>query len=80
MRSDRLNLFSGLSKNKVFLGIMIAICVMQVIFVCFGGAILRTMPLTLSEWKLTLLVSLAVLPADFIRKLTFRALGGKKGY
>lgn len=80
MRSDRLNLFTGLSKNKIFLCIMAAISVMQVIFICYGGALLRTMPLTIYEWGLTLLISFAVIPADFIRKLLFRLLGGKKGY
>jgi len=80
MRSDRLNLFSGISENKIFLCIMLAICVIQVFFICFGGPILRTLPLTLSEWLKTLLISFAVIPADFIRKLLFRAFGGKKGY
>ncbi len=79
-RTDRLNLFSNLGKNRVFLLIMAVICVIQIAFVYLGGSVLRTTPLTLDELTKTLLLSLAVIPAEFLRKLVWRLLGHKNGY
>ena len=79
-RTDRLNLFAGLSKNKVFLFIMAAICIIQVVFIYLGGDVLRTVPLDKNELLFTLGISLLVIPADFIRKTVMRLFGLKNGY
>jgi magnesium-transporting ATPase (P-type) len=79
-RIDRLNLFSDIVKNKVFLLIMTLICAIQIIFIYLGGSVLRTVPLNTSELLCTLGISLFVIPADFLRKLLWRALGNKNGY
>jgi magnesium-transporting ATPase (P-type) len=79
-RTDRLNLFAGLIKNKVFLLIMIAICFIQIVFIYLGGEVLRTVPLEARELSITLLISLLVIPADFLRKLIMRLIGMKNGY
>ena len=79
-RTDRLKLFAGLRKNPVFLGIMIAILVIQIAFVYLGGSVLRTAPLTLPELLLTMLLSLSVFPAELIRKALWRLRGKKNGY
>ena len=79
-RSDRLKLFAGLRKNPVFLGIMAAVLFIQLLFVYLGGAVLRTTPLTARELLVTMLVSLSVFPLEFLRKLLWRALHGKRGY
>ncbi len=79
-RTDRLGLFAGLGKNPVFLGIMLAVLVIQLLFVYLGGAVLRTMPLTPRELTVTMLVSLSVFPLELLRKLFWRFLHGKKGY
>ncbi len=79
-RTDRLNIFSDISKNKVFLLIMAMISVIQVVFIYLGGPVLRTMPLELSELLFTLALSFLVVPLDFLRKIIYRALGNKKGY
>ncbi len=79
-RTDRLNFFSNLGKNRVFLLIMALICVIQIAFVYLGGGVLRTMPLTPTELCKTLLISLAVIPAEFLRKLVWRIFGHKTGY
>ncbi len=76
-RTDRLNLFAGLKKNPVFILIMCAILVIQLVFVYLGGSVLRTAPLTPQELIATMSISLAVIPADFIRKVLFR---GKSRY
>ena len=79
-RTDRLNLAAGLLKNKVFILIMTLICFIQIAFIYLGGDILRTVPLNKKELFVTLAVSLAVIPADFIRKCIMRLLGIKNGY
>lgn len=79
-RTDRLRLFAGLGKNKVFLGIMAAILAIQIGFVYFGGTVLRTVPLTGKELLLVFVLSLGVFPVEFLRKLFRRMRGRSDGY
>lgn len=79
-RTDRLRLLANITKNKAFIFIMVAILLIQIAFVYLGGSILRTAPLTASELGLTSVLALLVFPMDFIRKLVWRLLVGKKGY
>jgi len=79
-RTDRIKLFAGLHKNPVFIVIMLAVLILQIVFVYLGGNVLRTAPLLPRELGLTMLFSLSVFPADFIRKLLWRARGKKNGY
>jgi magnesium-transporting ATPase (P-type) len=76
-RTDRLKIFSGLSKNKAFIGIIALVCAVQIAFIYLGGSVLRTAPLTPEELKITLLFSLCVIPVEFIRKLLCRIVGIK---
>ena len=59
---------------------MLSVLTVQLVFVYLGGSVLRTMPLLPSEMLTTMLLSLLVFPAEFLRKLLWRALAGKKGY
>ncbi len=79
-RTDRLNILSGLGGNRVFILIMTAVCVIQTAFIYLGGQILRTVPLTPRELIFTLMISLLVVPADFLRKLAWRFGGHRSGY
>ena len=79
-RTDRLRLFSGLGGNRGFILIMTMVLTVQLIFVYLGGSVLRTSPLTLRELFITMLLSLLVFPAEFLRKLIWRLLKGKKGF
>ena len=79
-RTDRLNPMAGLLENRGFLLIMAFVCAIQLGFVYLGGNVLRTAPLTAYELWVTLSLSLAVIPAELLRKLAFRCLHGKKGY
>ncbi|MBQ7336173.1 MAG: calcium-translocating P-type ATPase, PMCA-type [Clostridia bacterium] len=79
-RTDRLKLFAGLKKNPIFLAIMLAILVIQLIFIYLGGSILRTAPLTVQELLVTMCLSLAVFPAELIRKALWRLRGKRSGY
>ena len=79
-RTDRLNLLGGISQNLPFILIMLSVLVIQLVFVYLGGSVLRTAPLTTSELCTTMLLSLAVFPAEFARKLLWRFFVGKEGY
>ena len=79
-RTDRLRLFANIGENSAFVIIMTSVLLIQLVFVYLGGAVLRTAPLTLSELLFTSLLSLLVIPADFIRKLIYRVIFGNQGY
>lgn len=79
-RSDRLRMFTGISKNPIFTVIMLTIAAVQIGFVYLGGSVLRTAPLTLSELGYTLLLSLAVFPIELVRRVLWRLRGKKDGF
>ena len=79
-RTDRVKLFSGLSKNKGFILIMSGVLFIQILFIYLGGSVLRTAPLSARELVITFLLSLLVFPVEFLRKLVLRLLKRKKGY
>ena len=77
-RTDRVSFFAGLGKNAAFIVIMTLVAAVQVLFIYLGGAVLRTVPLTLRELGVTLLLSLLVLPLGWLQ-LLHRRLSGKGG-
>ncbi len=79
-RTDRLNIYAGLPRNKGFCFIMIAVLAVQILFVYIGGAVLRTAPLTKEELGVTFLLALTVFPAEFLRKVWRRLSGNSEGY
>lgn len=79
-RSDRLNLFAGIARNRLFLLIMGFVLTVQLVFVYLGGNVLRTMPLHMEELLYTFLLSLLVFPFEFLRKLFWRLSGHRRGY
>jgi hypothetical protein len=79
-RSDRLNPFSGLMRNRLFVFIMAAILAVQLVFVYLGGSVLRTVPLMPGELGLTAVMALSVLPAEELRKLLWRWRGHADRY
>lgn len=79
-RTDRLRILSGLTRNKAFCLIMLAVLVIQILFVYLGGAVLRTAPLTMGELGLTFALSLLVFPAEFLRKVLWRLKGRKERF
>lgn len=79
-RTDRLRLLANITKNPAFIFIMAAILIIQIAFVYIGGSVLRTTPLTPYELGIVSLLALSVFPVDFLRKLIWRLIVGKKGY
>lgn len=68
IRTDKRNLLSGLSKNKLFAEIAAGICIGTVVLVQFAGKLMHVVPLNLIQWTIIVIASLAIVPIDFIRK------------
>ena len=73
-RTDRMNLFDNLGKNKGFLTVFGIIAVVQVIMTYLGGAILGGYGLNVTEWLVVLVMGISIIPIDLIRK----AIAGTK--
>lgn len=67
-RTTRINVFSNLSKNKVFIAIFSFIFVTQLWIIYNGGEVFRTFGLKLNELILVLFLALSVFPIDWLRK------------
>ena len=68
-RTHRLNILSNIFKNKVFVGIIILIVVVQLILIYYGGTLFRTVSLSFVELQLMLVLASLVIPIDWIRKI-----------
>lgn len=67
-RTNRINVLSNILKNKVFLGIITFITVIQLILIYFGGTTFRTSGLTFIQLQITILLAMTVVPVDWLRK------------
>lgn len=74
-RTHRLNLFSNLKKNPVFLSVIIIIILIQGYLIYHGGNLFRTYGLSIFEFEVMVILSFLVVPIDFIRKLYLRKKG-----
>lgn len=79
-RTDRLNIFNGITQNRVFILIMLLISVIQVSFIYFGGAVLRATPLTVGELIFTLGIAALAIPFELLRKALWRFSGHSEGF
>jgi len=75
-RTQGLNLFEHLLDNRLFSIIIPSIMAIQVIFITFGGEVLRTVGLTLQEWVLVLAMAVLIIPIDLGRKVARNRLFG----
>lgn len=75
-RSERINLFSNIKQNKVFIFIILFIIIVQIYLIYHGGSLFRTYGLTIKELILVIILSLSVIPIDILRKIYIR----KKNY
>ena len=69
VRTHRLNLFSNITKNKLFIPIISAIVAVQLLLMYFGGSIFRCTALSFRQISFVLLLSSLIIPLDMIRKL-----------
>ena len=69
IRTEHINLFNGLSKNKLFWEIAIGIFAMTILLCTFAGNLIKVAPLDLTHWMVAIVVAFMVVPVDIIRKL-----------
>ncbi len=74
-RTHRLNLLAHISKNKVFLVVILFILIVQIYLIYYGGDMFRTYGLTMFEFEVMVLLASLVIPIDWIRKLILRKRG-----
>ncbi len=74
-RTSRLNIFANLLSNKVFLGVIIFIVIVQVLLIYYGGDLFRTTSLSLKEIEIMLVCAFSVIPIEFFRKLYLKSKG-----
>jgi len=77
-RTERINLFANLKKNRSFMSITALVMTVQLLMVFFGGTLFRTTPLSLHILLGLLAMSFAVVPLDVIRKAIMR-IGNTRG-
>lgn len=71
-RTHRLNILANITRNKVFIGVITFVLCMQIYLLYYGGNLFRTNGLTIREFITMFLISLSVLPIDFIRKIILK--------
>jgi len=77
VRTEKFNLFEGISKNKGFIAIIALIAIVQLIMTFFGGAVLRTYGLTWNELAFVIGLAFIIIPIDMLRKLVVRFISAQ---
>ena len=71
-RTYRINTFSNIFKNKVFLLIFLFIIIVQIILIYYGGELFRTTGLTIYEFEIMIIISFLLIPFDIVRKILLK--------
>ena len=71
-RSERINILAHITKNKVFIGIILFIISVQIYLIYHGGDLFRTYGLHAKEFFIVILLAATVFPIDFLRKVFLR--------
>lgn len=77
-RTEKLNLFDNLGKNKGFLIVFGIIAAVQIVMTYVGGTILSGWGLNLTEWLLVLAMAVSIIPIDLIRKAIANSVAKNK--
>ena len=67
-RTEHINVFEKIGRNKNFLFVMISILILQFVFITFGGEVLSVESLSLKSWLICIILAFLVIPVDMIRK------------
>ena len=67
-RTEHMNVFENLGRNKTFLIVMGVLLLVQFVFVTFGGAPLSVEALNAKTWLVCIVLAFLVIPIDMIRK------------
>ena len=76
-RTERLRLFSGILRNRLFLPLIGLISAIQLLMVYRGGELFRTVPLAPRSLVSVVLLAFTVIPVDLVRKY-FASLSGRE--
>lgn len=68
IRTESMNLFKGLVKNKAFSIIAVSIMIMTLLLCNIAGSLVQTTPLDLKHWIVVIIVAFMIVPVDIIRK------------
>lgn len=68
IRTESINLFNGLGKNKAFSVIAVGIIAMTLFLCNIAGSLVQTTPLDLRHWITVIVVAFMIVPVDIIRK------------
>lgn len=68
-RTNHINPFETLGRNKTFIIVMGSILLMQFVFVTFGGEVLSVESLTPKTWLVCFVLAFCIIPLDIVRKL-----------
>lgn len=71
-RTERINIFAHLKENKIFLLIILFIIIVQISIIYLGFNIFNTTRITIKEFIIVLLISVSIIPFDFIRKIIIK--------
>lgn len=74
-RTSRINIFTNIFGNKVFLAVIGFITIIQILLIYFGGNLFRTVGLNFREFNLMLLLAITVIPVDLFRKFILKIKG-----
>jgi len=78
-RTHRINLLAHIRRNRLFVGVMMAVAVIQVLLIYYGGAVFRTTGLRFEELILVIALASTVIFFDLGRKMVMRAYN-RKGF
>lgn len=66
---EKLNVLNGILQNNVFVGVLSATVVFQVIIIEFLGTFASTSPLTMTQWYYSILTGFLSMPIAVILKM-----------
>lgn len=79
IRTEHMNLFNGIGKNKLFSAIAIGIFAMTVIICNFAENLVKVTALDFRHWAVIVILALMVIPVDLVRKaVNNKKVGGKR--
>lgn len=74
VRVDGFNLLARIRTNPMFIMVAVGVVAATVLCVTFGGTLLQLTPLNATQWGIVFMLSLIVIPINFIRLLFLRLM------
>lgn len=79
IRTERMNLFNGIEKNKLFSVIAVGIFAMTIILCNFAENLVKVTALDFKHWVVIVILAFMVIPVDLVRKaVNNKKVGGKR--